>query len=123
MPIRVFHCDDSRPFTRLCWFWLNGHQDIEHVGAAHSLEEAYATVASTRPDVVLLDTMGAPSDTTALKEIRARVPAARVVVLSGYVNLKLLSGSADAYVAKGDDELPLLEAIRTVAGMHTQPAS
>ncbi len=53
MPIRVFHCDDSRPFTRLCWFWLSGHEDIEHVGAAHSLEEAYATVAASRPDVVL----------------------------------------------------------------------
>jgi DNA-binding NarL/FixJ family response regulator len=114
MPIRVFHCDDSRPFTRLCWFWLSGHEDIEHVGAAHSLEEAYATVAATRPDVVLLDTMGAPSDTSALKEIRTRVPQARVVVLSGYVNLKLLSGDADAYVAKGDDEAPLLDAIRRV---------
>jgi DNA-binding NarL/FixJ family response regulator len=117
MPIRVFHCDDSRPFTRLCWFWLSGHEDIEHVGAAHSLEEAYATVAASRPDVVLLDTMGAPSDTTALNEIRVRVPEARVVVLSGYVNLNLLSGSADAYVAKGDDEGPLLEAIRGVAGI------
>jgi DNA-binding NarL/FixJ family response regulator len=115
MPIRVFHCDDSRPFTRLCWFWLSGHEDIVHVGAAHSLEEAYATVAASRPDVVLLDTMGAPSDTSALKEIRTRVPQARVVVLSGYVNLKLLSGDADAYVAKGDDEGPLLEAIRGVA--------
>jgi DNA-binding NarL/FixJ family response regulator len=115
MPIRVFHCDDSRPFTRLCWFWLSGHEDIEHVGAAHSLEEAYATVAASRPDVVLLDTMGAPSDTTALKQIRARVPQARVVVLSGYVNLKLLSGDADAYVPKSDDEGPLLEAIRRVA--------
>jgi DNA-binding NarL/FixJ family response regulator len=114
MPIRVFHCDDSRPFTRLCWFWLNGHEDIEHVGAAHSLEEAYATVAATHPDVVLLDTMGTPSDTSALAEIRSRVPEARIVVLSGYVNLQLLSGDADAYVAKGDDEGPLLDAIRAV---------
>jgi DNA-binding NarL/FixJ family response regulator len=115
MPIRVFHCDDSRPFTRLCWFWLSGHEDLEHVGAAHSLDEAYATVAASRPDVVLLDTMGAPSDTTPLKEIRSRVPHARIVVLSGYVNLNLLTGDADAYVAKGDDEGPLLDAIRGVA--------
>jgi DNA-binding NarL/FixJ family response regulator len=115
MPIRVFHCDDSRPFTRLCWFWLSGHEDIEHVGAAHSLQDAYATVAASRPDVVLLDTMGAPTDTSPLDEIRARVPAARIIVLSGYVNLKLLSGDADAYVAKSDHEAPLLEAIRRVA--------
>jgi DNA-binding NarL/FixJ family response regulator len=114
-PIRVFHCDDSRPFTRLCWYWLSAHEDIEHVGAAHSLEEAYAAVATVRPDVVLLDTMGAPSDTTALRELRSRAPNARIVVLSGYVNLMLLSGDADAYVAKGDDEGALVETIRAVA--------
>ena len=115
--IRVFHCDDSQPFTRLCWFWLSTHSDIEHVGEAHTLEAALEAIAVLRPDVVLLDTMGAPSDTTALREIRARAPDARVVVLSGYVNLMPLGGDADAYVAKGDDEGPLLEAIRRVAGI------
>ena len=115
--IRVFHCDDSRPFTRLCWFWLSGHEDIEHIGEAHTIEAALEAVAVLRPDVVLLDTMGAPNDTTALNEIRARAPGARVIVLSGYVNLMPLDGDADAYVAKSDDEGPLLEAIREVAGI------
>ncbi len=59
--------------------------------------------------------MGAPSDTTALQVIRTRVPRARVVVLSGYVNLNLLNGDADAYVAKGDDESALVDVIRNVA--------
>ena len=113
MPIRVFHCDDSRPFTRLCWHWLSGYEDIEHVGAAHSLAEALATVAATRPDVVLLDTMGAPEDApAALRQIRARVPHARVVVCSGFVDLLPLGGDADAYVAKRDDETELVDAIR-----------
>jgi DNA-binding NarL/FixJ family response regulator len=115
--IRVFHCDDSRPFTRLCWFWLSAHDDIEHVGEAHTIDAALEAVAVLRPDVVLLDTMGAPSDDTALREIRARAPGARVIVLSGYVNLMPLGGDADAYVAKGDDEAALLETIRTVAGI------
>ena len=115
--IRVFHCDDSRAFTRLCWFWLSGHADIEHVGEAHTLDAAFEAVAVLRPDVVLLDTMGSPTDMTALHEIRARAPGARVVVLSGYVNLMPLDGDADAYVAKGDDEGLLLEAIRSVAGI------
>ena len=113
--IRVFHCDDSRPFTRLCWFWLSAHADIEHIGEAHALDAALEAVAILRPDVVLLDTMGAPNDTTALREIRARAPGARVIVLSGYVNLMPLDGDADAYVAKGDDEGPLIAAIRSVA--------
>jgi DNA-binding NarL/FixJ family response regulator len=115
--IRVFHCDDSRPFTRLCWFWLSAHADIEHVGEAHTLEAALEAIAVLRPEIVLLDTMGAPDDATALHEIRARAPGARVVVLSGYVNLMPLAGDADAYVAKGDDDGPLLEAIRKVAGI------
>jgi DNA-binding NarL/FixJ family response regulator len=117
MPIRVFHCDDSPPFTRLAWHWLSGYDDIEHVGAAHSPEEALAAIADARPDVVLLDTMGAPNDPTLLREIRARVPAARVVVYSGYVRLMPLDGGADAYVAKDDDEHALVEAIRQVMGV------
>ena len=115
--IRVFHCDDSRPFTRLCWFWLSAHADIEHVGEAHTLEAALEAIAVLRPDVVLLDTMGAPTDATALHEIRARAPGTRVVVLSGYVNLMPLAGDADAYVAKDDEDGPLLDAIRKVAGL------
>lgn len=101
MPIRVFHCDDSQPFTRLAWHWLSGCPDIHHVGAD--------------PDVVLLDTLGAPHDTALMEAIRARVPRARVIVYSGYVRLMELGGGADAYVAKGDDERELLAAIRRVA--------
>jgi DNA-binding NarL/FixJ family response regulator len=112
--IRVFHCDDSRAFTRLCWFWLSAHADIDHVGEAHTVEAALEAITLLHPDVVLLDTMGSPTDLAALHDIRARAPGARVVVLSGYVNLMPLDGDADAYVAKGDDEGPLLDAIRSV---------
>jgi DNA-binding NarL/FixJ family response regulator len=115
MPIRVFHCDDSQPFTRLAWFWLSGCEDIEHVGAAHSAEEALATVVAADPDVVLLDTMGSPNDTAVLEAIRALVPRARVVVYSGYVNIMQLAVGADAYLAKDDDESELIAAIRRVA--------
>jgi DNA-binding NarL/FixJ family response regulator len=115
MPIRVFHCDDSQPFTRLAWHWLSGCADIHHVGAAHSADEALAAVAGADPDVVLLDTMGSPHDTALMEAIRARAPRARVIVYSGYVNIMDLGGGADAYVAKGDDERELLAAIRRVA--------
>jgi DNA-binding NarL/FixJ family response regulator len=115
MPIRVFHCDDSQPFTRLAWFWLSGCEDIEHVGAAHSVEEALATIAAAAPDVVLLDTMGSPNDTALLDAIRRVVPDARVIVYSGYVNIMRLTVGADAYLAKDDDEAELLASIRRVA--------
>jgi DNA-binding NarL/FixJ family response regulator len=112
MTIRVFHCDDSQAFTRLVWHWLTRHEDIDHVGAANSVDEALELVAGARPDVILLDTMGSPGDPKLLGEMRRRAPGARIVVYSGYVGLMELDGEADAYVAKSDHDDELLAAIR-----------
>ena len=49
MGIRVFHCDDSEAFTRLVAFWLAEHDDIEHVGEAHTAEAALAALPAARP--------------------------------------------------------------------------
>ena len=116
MGIRVFHCDDSEAFTRLVAFWLAEHEDIEHVGEAHNAESALALLPEARPDVVLLDTLGRPGDDTLLNEIRDAVPGVKVIVYSGYVRLMqdgALGRAADGYLEKGDDEGPLLEAIRS----------
>ena len=64
-------------------------------------------IGPARPDVVLLDTMGSPGDTTLLRRIRSEAPQARVIVYSGYVSLLddgELGAEADAYIEKGDDE-------------------
>src|SRR5687767_14353614 len=117
--IRVFHCDDSAAFTRLVRHWLREHDDLEHVGAAHSGEAALdALCGDAQPDVVLLDTMGSPGDDTLLKRIRSAAPDARDVVYSGYLSIVAaedLGGRADAYLAKGDDEQALVRTIREVA--------
>ena len=116
--IRIFHCDDSAAFTRLVQHWLEDHPDIEHVGAAHSGDDAVTTIGEARPDVVLLDTMGSPGDTTLLRRIRSEVPQARVIVYSGYVSLLEeggLGAEADAYIEKNDDEDALVAMIRAVA--------
>src|SRR3954449_570919 len=117
MGIRVFHCDDSEAFTRLVAFWLAGHDNIEHVGEAHTAAAALAALPAARPDVVLLDTLGKPGDDTLLLAIRELAPAAKVIVYSGYVRLMQdgsLGQSADGYLEKGDEEGPLLDAIRAV---------
>jgi DNA-binding NarL/FixJ family response regulator len=117
MGIRVFHCDDSEAFTRLVAFWLAEHDDMEHVGEAHTADSALAALPAARPDVVLLDTLGRPGDDTLLQAIRAASPGAKVIVYSGYVRLMqegALGQSADGYLEKGDDEGPLLDAIRAV---------
>jgi DNA-binding NarL/FixJ family response regulator len=118
MRIRVFHCDDSEAFTRLVAFWLAEHDDVEHVGQAHTADAALAALPAARPDVVLLDTLGKPGDDSLLQAIRAAVPSVKVIVYSGYVRLMhegALGQSADGYLEKGDDEGPLLDAIRAVA--------
>jgi DNA-binding NarL/FixJ family response regulator len=117
MGIRVFHCDDSEAFTRLVAFWLAEHDDMEHVGEAHTADAALAALPAARPDVVLLDTLGRPGDDTLLLAIRDVAPAAKVIVYSGYVRLMqdgALGHEADGYLEKGDEEGPLLDAIRAV---------
>jgi DNA-binding NarL/FixJ family response regulator len=117
MSIRVFHCDDSEAFTRLVAFWLAEHPDVEHVGAAHTPDEALAALPAVRPDVVLLDTMGVPGDDSLLLRIRSAAPEAAVIVYSGYVRLMRegeLGNAADAYLQKSDDEGELVDAIRRV---------
>jgi len=117
MGIRVLHCDDSEAFTRLVAFWLAEHDDIEHVGEAHTAEAALAALPVAKPDVVLLDTLGKPGDDSLLQAIRAAAPGVKVIVYSGYVRLMhdgALGQSADGYLEKGDEEGPLLDAIRAV---------
>jgi DNA-binding NarL/FixJ family response regulator len=117
MPIRVFHCDDSEAFTRLVSFWLAEHDDIEHAGRAHTAQEALAALPGARADVVLLDTLGKPGDDTLLNAIRAAAPDVKVIVYSGYVRIMRrseLSGGADGYLEKGDEDGPLVAAIRSV---------
>lgn len=117
MGIRVFHCDDSEAFTRLVSFWLAEHEDIEYAGSAHTAESALAALPAAHPDVVLLDTLGRPGDDSLLRAVRDAAPEAKVIVYSGYVRLMhegALGDGADAYLEKGDDEGPLLDAIRAV---------
>ena len=113
MAIRVFHCDDSEAFTRLVSFWLAEHPDIQHVGQAHTVNAALDTLTDVDPDVVLLDTMGKPNSTDLLNAVRELVPAARIVVYSGYAQPLL---EADAHLQKGDDDGALVATIRAVLG-------
>jgi DNA-binding NarL/FixJ family response regulator len=122
--IRIFHCDDSAAFTRLVAHWLDEHGDIEHVGAAHTGDDAIAAIGPSQPDVVLLDTMGSPGDTGLLRRIRSAAPQARVIVYSGYVSILddgELGAEADAYIEKSDDERTLVAMIRAVAAKQRRP--
>jgi DNA-binding NarL/FixJ family response regulator len=111
-------CDDSRSLATLVDAWLEGHDDLEFVGAVHDVDLCAPGVAAARPDVVLLDTMGDPHDSSVLDAIRAACPGTRVIVYSGYVGLLGADGmplEPDAFVDKDVEGAALVAAIRSVA--------
>ena len=116
--IRVLLCDDSRSLATLVEHWLEDHDDLEFVTAIQHTEQCLDMVARTRPDVVLLDTMGDPHDASTLESIRAAAPATRVIIYSGYVALlgEDALPCADAFLDKGADHDELVAAVRSVAG-------
>ena len=90
---------------------------------AHTAEAALAALPDARADVILLDTLGRPGDDALLLAVREVAPQAKVIVYSGYVRLMqegALGHEADAYLEKGDDEGPLLDAIRAVVAAHLE---
>ena len=116
--IRVLLCDDSRSLATLVEHWLEDHEDLEFAGAIQHKEDCLSAVTRTRPDVVLLDTMGDPYDASTLATIRSAAPGARVIIYSGYVALlgEDALPRADAFLDKGADHHELVAALRSVAG-------
>ncbi len=113
--MRVLVADDQQSVRAVVREVLTdaGH---EVVAEAADGRGAYALVCSERPDVVLLDlTMPEVDGIAALRLIRERDQAVRVVVHTGHsdaaLSLALAEAGADAVVVKGGDPAPLLAAI------------
>lgn len=113
--IRVLLCDDSRSLATLVEHWLEDHRDLEFVGAIQHRADCLDAVSRSQPDVVLLDTMGDPYESTTLETIRRAAPAAQVILYSGYVALlgEEALPRADAFLDKGADHDEVVAAIRS----------
>jgi PAS domain S-box-containing protein len=103
---RVLLVDDNDDIRRLLRTKLARSNQYEVVGEAADGQEAIDRVAELRPDVVLLDlAMPVMDGLEALPHIRARVPEARVIVLSGFdqatMAQRALAAGAVRYVEKG----------------------
>ena len=111
-PLRIFHCDDSTEFLKLTHYWLLEHDDLVRVGTATTRATALARIPNARPDVILLDTLGA--DAITVDDLRAIVPSASIIVYTGYDDQAATQviPDADAYLQKRDDEHELLAAVR-----------
>ncbi len=101
---------------------------IEIVGEAENGREAIAQVRALRPDVVLMDLhpqraasaldsgadgAAAPSGADAIRMIKSRWPATRIVVLTLFATdrASVLAAGADAFLLKGCPTSELLEAV------------
>lgn len=116
-PVRVVVVDDHRTFSDLVRLALDHEPDLECVATAHDGAEARSQVLRLLPDVVLMDVDLGPEDGLRLtQELRAELPALRVVVLSAHCDAGVMrraaAAGACALLPKGEPLPDLLRALR-----------
>ena len=118
-PIKVVIADDHALFRDGLKKILSLEKDILVVGEAANGDEISRIVDRTKPDILLLDVKMPKGDVVqSLRDVAARSPATRVVVLTAYSEeenvLNAAKGGAKGYVPKGVPSASLLQAIKVV---------
>jgi NarL family two-component system response regulator LiaR len=124
MAIRVVICDDQDVVREGLRTILKSAADIEVVGLAGNGTEALELISARAPDVVLMDLkMPGMNGIQATREIAARFPRVRVLVLTTYdadqwVFDAIRSGAA-GYILKDTPRDGLVQAIKDTAAGRT----
>ena len=118
-PIRVLIVDDHEILRKGLRAMLDTKPDVEVIDEAADGEEAVAKARALKPDVILLDlAMPRKDGLTALHEILAENPKARILVLTSFGDddhvLTALRAGALGYLVKDSSPQDLLQAIRAV---------
>ena len=97
--------------------FLSLQDGIEVVGEAADGREAVAAAERERPDVVVMDLVMPRLDgVQAMRELRARVPRARVIVLTSFLDddrlLPAIRAGAAGYLLKNVEPAELARAVR-----------
>ena len=119
--IRVLIADDHAVVRQGLRTFLDLQEDIEVVGEAADGEQAVAEAERLEPDVVLVDLVMPRMDgVETIRRLHERVPAARAVVLSSFIDedrlLPVVRAGAAGYLLKDIEPGELVDAIRTVHG-------
>ncbi len=117
--LRLLIVDDQPLIRRGLAMMLAAESGIEIVGQAADGIEAVVQALASAPDVVVMDLqMPKASGVVATREITARLPNTRVVVLTTYDDDELvfeaIRAGAQAYLLKDASEAEVLETIRSV---------
>jgi DNA-binding NarL/FixJ family response regulator len=115
--IRVLLVDDHSVVREGLRSFLELQDGIEVVGEAGDGREALARAVALRPDVVLMDlVMPGVGGIDAMRELRANVPEARVIVLTSFLDderlLPAIQAGAAGYLLKNVAPADLATAIR-----------
>ncbi|SCK23910.1 two component transcriptional regulator, LuxR family [Streptomyces sp. WMMB 714] len=118
--IRVLIADDQMMVREGLSVLLGSRPDIEVAGEAADGREAVEAVLALRPDVALLDVrMPVMSGLEATREIVARAPATKVLILTTYdldeYVYKALKAGAGGFLLKDAPVARLAEGVRAVA--------
>jgi two-component system, NarL family, response regulator LiaR len=121
-PIRVLIADDHAVVREGLRTFLDLQDGIEVVGEAGDGEEAIREAERLQPDVVLIDLVMPRLDgVQAMRRLRERVPKARTVVLTSFLDdehlLPAMRAGAAGYLLKSVQPQELARAVRAaVAG-------
>ena len=122
--IRVLVADDHAVVREGLRTFLELQDGIEVVGEAADGAGAVAAAERLRPDVVLMDlVMPVLDGVGAMRELRARAPGARVIVLTSFAEderlLPAIRAGAAGYLLKNSDPQEIARAIRVAHAGQT----
>src|SRR4051794_37833918 len=118
--LRVLICDDQAIVREGLALMLDLERDIEVVGLAEDGAEALALTLRLAPDLVLMDLkMPGLNGVEATRQIRARAPETRVLVLTTYDAdewvFDAIRAGASGYLLKDTPREELVKAVRGTA--------
>jgi two-component system, NarL family, response regulator LiaR len=120
MKIRILIADDHFVVREGLSALISTQADMECAGCVANGAEAVAQAVALNPDVILLDMVMPQMDgLEAIRQIKQRNPAVRILVLTGFTNdarlFPAIKAGALGYLLKDATHDQLLQAIRDVA--------